>query len=137
MWLNAGQQPDIRRFNSSLIFRIKMSRLEEAQNKLRFADYLLQREDSGFQTGAMKHILQAANLVVAELLAIDEKSSISPFLVKKKLDEGSQQEREFSAYFLELWKMTINPALSRQDVANAYKRVKTFLDYVKGVRAGI
>lgn len=115
-----------------------MSKLDEAKQKLIFADYLLQREGPEVLPGAMKHILQAANIAVATLYALDERSSVSPLLVRKKLaDSNSPQEKEFSGYFLELWKMTMNPALTKADVANAYKRVNTFLNYVKGVRAGI
>jgi len=115
-----------------------MSKLDEAQQKLRFADYLLQRESPEIIPGAMKHILQAANMAVAELLCMDDKSSVSPLLIRKKLAESENpNEKEFSTYFLELWKMTLNPALTRQDVANAYKRVKMFLDYVKSVRSTI
>jgi len=110
------------------------SKLDEAQSKLRFADYLLQRGTQEFTTGAMKHILQAANLAVAELLSLDEKTAVSPALARQKLSEGSPQEQDFSVYFLSLWKLTTSPALSTQDVANAYKRVKIFLDYVKSVR---
>lgn len=113
------------------------SKLEEAQQKMRFADFLLQREGADVTSGAMKHILQSANLAVAVLLCMDDKSSVSPLLIRKKLSEGSPQEQEFSAYFLELWKMTYNPLLNRQDVANAYKRVNTFLNYVKSVRNSI
>jgi len=113
------------------------SKLDEAQSKLRFADYLLQREGLEFIPGAMKHILQAANLAVSVHLSLDEKTSIGPALARQKLSEGSQQEKEFSTYFLELWKMTANPALTKQDVANAYKRVKIFVDYVKSVRSTI
>lgn len=113
------------------------SKLEEAQSKLRFADYLLQRGSSDFISGAMKHILQAANLAVASHLALDEKMIVSPALARQKLSEGSPQEKEFSVYFLSLWKLTSSPSLSTQDVANAYKRVKTFIDYVKSVRSTI
>jgi len=115
-----------------------MSKLDDAQQKLRFADYLLQRDSPELMAGAMKHVLQAANLAVAVLLCMDEKSSVSPILIRKKLAESTNpQEKEFSTYFLELWKMTLSPGLTRQDIVNAYKRVSLFLNYVKGVRAGI
>ncbi|MFH0868693.1 MAG: hypothetical protein V1839_00535 [archaeon] len=114
-----------------------VSKLEDAQNKLRFADYLLQRGSPEFITGAMKHILQAANLAVSAHLALDEKTIISPALARQKLSEGSVQEQEFSVYFLQLWKLTTSPNLTTSDVANAYKRVKTFIDYVKSVRSTI
>ncbi len=111
-----------------------MSKLDEAEQKLKFADYLLQRENNAaLLDGAMKHILQAANKAVAELLALDDKSSISPVLVGRKLAEGSEKEKEFSAYYLGLWKMTLKPTTAT-DVTNAYKRVRTFLDYVREVR---
>src|SRR3989344_8518556 len=113
-----------------------MSRLEEAEQKLKFADYLISRENTNeFLSGAMKHIFEAANLTVAEKLAFDNKSSISPILVRKKLAEGSEQEQEFSFYFLELWKLAVKPQLEKQEVANAYKRVKLFLNYVKEERS--
>jgi len=111
-----------------------MSKLDEAEQKLRFADYLLQREGSGaFLDGAMKHILQAANKAVAELLCLDDKSVISPLLVRKKLLEGSEKEKEFSTYYLEVWKLTTRPA-TLIDVTNAYKRVRTFVNYVREAR---
>ena len=116
------------------LVRCLASKLDEAQNKLRFADYLLQRGTPEFLDGAMKHILQAANLAVSVHLSIDEKTSVSPALAWQKLSEGSVQEQEFSAYFLSLWKMTATPNLTSSDVTNAYKRVNTFLNYVKSVR---
>jgi len=115
-----------------------MSRLDEAEQKLRFADYLLQRDNTdALLSGAVKHILQAANKAVAELLQLDEKSSVSPILAKKKLEELSPQAKEFSTYFLALWKMNVNPLLSKQEVANAYKGVNNFVKYVKEVRSKI
>jgi len=111
-----------------------MSRLDEAEQKLKFADYLLQRENNAaLLDGAMKHILQAANKAAAELLALDDKSSVSPVLVGRKLAEGSEKEKEFSAYYLGLWKMTLKPG-TPADVTNAYKRVRAFVDYVREVR---
>jgi hypothetical protein len=111
-----------------------MSKLDEAEQKLKFADYLLQRENNaGLLDGAMKHILQAANKAVAELLVLDDKSAISPLLIGKKLAEGSEKEKEFSAYYLGLWKMTLKPATAAE-VTNAYKRVRLFVDYVREVR---
>ena len=115
-----------------------MPKIDDAQQKMKFADYLLQRDGDEMLSGVMKHILQAANTAVAVLYALDEKSIVSPLLVRKKLAESdSPQEKEFSNYFLELWKMTANPLLNKQNVVNAYKRVNTFISYVKGVRAGI
>lgn len=113
-------------------------RLEEAEQKMKFADFLLGQESKEqFLSGAVKHILKAANCAVAELLAMDEKSSVSPVLAKKKLEEMSPQAKEFSTYFLTLWKMNANPLQNNQDVANAYKRVNNFVQYVKEVRSKI
>ena len=105
-----------------------MNRLEEAKKKLAFADYLL--NNSEYSVGALKHILQAANLAVMEFLGL-ESATISPMLVQKQLENGTEQEKEFSKYFLEIWRMTtrMNPAQS--DVKMAHKKVKEFIEVVR------
>jgi len=110
-----------------------MSRLDEADKKLRLSDFLLSRPGADdYLPAIVNHILKAANLAVAEHLGLDNKSSVSPLLIQKQLEKAqSEQEREFSAYFLELWKMASRPRHNKTDVLNAYKRVKAFVNWVR------
>ena len=105
-----------------------MNRLEEAKKKLAFADYLLNRSE--YNAGALKHILHAANLAVMEFLGL-ENATISPMLVQKQLENGTESEKEFSRYFLEIWKMTTRMNNSQSDIKLAYKKVKEFIEVVR------
>lgn len=110
-----------------------MSSLEEAEQKLKFADYLLNRDNiESYLPAIVKHTLQAANKAVAELFGVDEKSSISPYFINKKLSESTaEQEKAFSGYYLELWKLAARPNLTKQDVVKAMKKVRIFVQWVK------
>lgn len=105
-----------------------MNRLEEAKKKLKFADYLL--NNSEYNAGALKHILQAANLAVMEYLNL-ENATISPSLIQKKLEAGTPEEQEFSKYFLEIWRMTTSVSPSQTNIKTAYKKVKEFIEAVR------
>lgn len=110
-----------------------MSKLDEADKKLKLSDFLLSRPGAeDYLPAIINHILKAANLAVAEHFGLDSKSSVSPLLVQKQLEKAtSEQEQEFSNYFLELWKMSTRPRHNKTDVLNAYKRVKAFVNWVK------
>lgn len=110
-----------------------MSRLDEADKKLKLSDFLLSRAGAeDYLPAILNHILRAANLAVAEHFKLDEKSKISPLLVQKQLEKSaSEQEKEFSNYYLELWKMSTRPRHNKRDVLNAYKQVKAFVNWVR------
>jgi len=110
-----------------------MSRLDEADKKLKLSDFLLSRPGAeDYLPAIISHILKAANLVVAEHFKLDDKSKVSPLLIQKQLETSdSQQEKEFSNYFLELWKMSARPRYSKREVLDAYKKTKAFINWVK------
>jgi hypothetical protein len=112
---------------------MEVSRLDEATKKLKFADYLMQQSGDGYNSAIAKHLVQTANLAVSELLAL-EGTSIAPQLVQKRLAEGPQEEKDFSSFYLTLWKLAANPRASKPDITNALRKVKKFLDYVKETR---
>ncbi len=109
-----------------------MGKLEEAEDKLRFADYLIHRDNfSDYATAITKHILEAANKAVSVDLGLDS-ANINHIFINKKLSEGSKEEREFSGSYLALWKLAVNPTPTREEVTKALARVKAFVGYVKG-----
>lgn len=110
-----------------------MSKLDEADKKLRLSDFLLSRPGADdYLPAILSHILKAANLAVSEHFRLDDKSKVSPLLIQKQLEKStSEQEKEFSNYFLELWKMSTRPRLSKRDVLTAHKKVKAFVNWVK------
>ena len=110
-----------------------MSRLDEADKKLKLSDFLLSRTGAeDYLPAIINHILKAANLAVAEHFKLDDKSKISPLLVQKQLEKSdSPQEKEFSNFFLELWKMSTRPRHSKREVLTAYQKTKAFVNWVK------
>ncbi len=109
-----------------------MGKLEEADDKLKFADYLIHRDNfSDYATAITKHLLDAANKAVSANFGLDG-TSISHIFINKKLSEGSREEREFSGSYLALWKLAVNPQPAKGDIEKAMARVKTFVGYVKG-----
>ncbi len=112
-----------------------MDKLEEAESKLKFADYLMQRDNfPEYAPAVAKHILAAANAAVSINFSLAG-TNISHILINKKLAEGSKEEREFSGTYLSLWKLAVNPQPAKEEVTMAMARVKTFVGYVKGRRA--
>ncbi len=112
---------------------MELNKLEEATKKLKFADYLMQQSGDSYNAAISKHLVQAANLALSELLALDG-TNIAPQLIQKKLATGSQEEKDFSSFYLALWKLASNPGASKPDISNSLKKVKKFLDYVKETR---
>src|SRR3989344_6051133 len=109
-----------------------MGKLEEADDKLKFADYLIHRDNfADYATAITKHILAAANRAVSVDLGLEGTTNVSHILINKKLAEGSKEEREFSGTYLALWKLATNPQPTKEEVTKALSRVKTFTQYVK------
>src|SRR3989338_6532929 len=110
-----------------------MNKLEEAESKLKFADYLLQRENfSEYASGIARHLLDAANKAVSVNFGLEGTTNVSHILINKKLAEGSKEERELSGTYLALWKLATNPQPAKDEVARALARVKAFVGFVKG-----
>ncbi len=97
---------------------------------MHFADYLLNRDPS-YPDAAVKHMLVAANKLVALYLKLPKGCSVSPILASQKLSLGTGEEKNFSRIYLELWKMSIRPAVQKEAAVNVYKAVKAFLEQVK------
>lgn len=110
-----------------------MSKLDEADKKLKLSDFLLSRPGAEeYLPAILNHILKAANLAVAEHFKLDDRSKVSPMLIQKQLETStSEQEKEFSNYFLELWKMSAQRRHSKREVLNAYKKTKAFINWVR------
>ncbi len=109
-----------------------MGKLEEADDKLKIADYLIHRDNfADYATAITKHLLDAANKAVAVNFGLDG-TSVSHILINKKLSEGSKEEREFSGSYLALWKLAVQPSPAKGDIEKAMARVKTFVNYVRG-----
>ena len=109
-----------------------MGKLDEAESKLKFADYLLQRENfSDYAAAVAKHILAAANKAVSMNFSL-EGTNISHILISKKLADGTKEEREFSGTYLALWKLAANPKQTKEEVTKALSRVRNFVSYVRG-----
>ena len=102
----------------------------EIEEKLRFADYLLNRAPC-YPDAAVKHVLQAANKLVMIHLNLPETAMVSPILASQKLSLGNKEEKSFSEAYLDLWKLSIRPLVRREDAINAYKATKEFLAMVK------
>ncbi|MEM2873837.1 MAG: hypothetical protein QW063_00045 [Candidatus Nanoarchaeia archaeon] len=105
----------------------------EIEEKLRYADYLLNRELS-YPDAAVKHILNAANKLVMLYLKLPKGASVSPILASQKLSLGTKEEKDFSVAYLDLWKLSIKPLVSKEAALNAYKATKSFLELVKKAR---
>ena len=109
-----------------------MGKLEEAEDKLRFAEYLIHRDNFSDYAGAItKHLLDAANKTISVNFGLDN-TNVSHIFINKKLSEGSREEREFSGSYLALWKLATNPQPTKPEVEKAMARVKMFVAYVKG-----
>ncbi len=105
--------------------------IAEAVKRLRFADYLISKDNSASYTNAaVRHILQAANIATAEHLQLDGRSKVSPMLARQKLAEGSEVEKELAESYLELMRMT-QRAVTREEAVKVYKQVKAFVDWVR------
>ncbi|MBI2040510.1 MAG: hypothetical protein HYT16_00220 [DPANN group archaeon] len=108
--------------------------ISKAEEKLKFADYLLHRSELEFLGAAMRHVLEASNVAVAVNFGLDD-TNIAHQIINRKLSEGSKEEREFSGTYLSLWKLATNPSPAKSDVAKSLARVKTFVEYVKARRS--
>jgi hypothetical protein len=108
-----------------------MTNLEEAEKKLKYADFLLNRPNNdGYLSGILTHLLRAANIAVAEHLNVQ--GSVSPNLIQNQLAQAREPEViEFSKTYIELWKLSAKIRITKQEIGNAYKSVKSFVYWVK------
>lgn len=108
--------------------------LAKAEEKLKFADYLLHRSELDFLGAAMKHILEASNISVAVNFGLED-TNIARQIIGKKLSDGSKEEREFCGAYLALWKLASTPSPAKSEVVKSFGRVKAFVEYVKARRS--
>lgn len=109
-----------------------MKNLEEIEKKLQFADYLINSVYAkAYPSGAVKHILEASNMLVVELTGLD-KNRIGPQIIQNKLDKLEEKEaKEFSNFYLELWQLSSSPKLTIDKARSSLVKVKSFLDWVR------
>jgi hypothetical protein len=104
-----------------------MLSLSEAEQKLNFADYLLNR-DPPFVEAAIKHISQVMNILLIIYFKLNESTKISPQIALQKLSNNAET-KEFAQYYFTLFEAP-HP-ISKQEAENAYKAAKSFLKLVK------
>jgi hypothetical protein len=108
-----------------------MTNLEDAEKKLKFAEYLLSRSNNeAYLKGIVQHLLKAANIAASEHLEVN--GSVNPNLVQNSLVQSDQPEvLEFSKVYIDLWKLPTKIRLTKEEVGNTYKSVKAFVYWVK------
>lgn len=109
-----------------------MKEIREAEKKLRFADYLLNRSHTdSYPKGAMKHVIEAANILVVNITGLNE-NRLGPQVIKNKLNKIDEEEaKEFGKFYLRLWKMRSSPNLNKKKVRKVQKKVKEFAEWIK------
>jgi len=101
---------------------------KEVEEKLRMADYLISQDPETYLPGAAKHLLNASNTLLKEVLQTDK---ISPQIVTNKLEFCTEVEKEFAAYYLSLWKNCSVQNPKRQTLIDAQKKIKETLEKLK------
>ncbi len=106
-----------------------MLEIHEVEQKLNFADYLLNR-DPPFPEAALKHILQVANSLITRYLNLGNNAKISPQIACSKLADDPDT-KEFAEQYLSLLRAAVKPAVLREEAENAFKATKEFFELVK------
>ena len=111
---------------------MKMNKIAEVKKKLNFADYLLNRTYAeAYPAGAIKHLLEAANLLVIYLTNLDE-NRLGPQIIKNKLDKLEDKEsQEFSKFYLELWQLNTLSNISKEKARASLEKLKKFTEWVE------
>ena len=102
-----------------------MSRISQAKQKLRFADYLLSKNDEQMNQSAVRNIFDAANLAAREFV---NNENVTPALLRNKMNYNSPEEKAFSDNFLLLWKLVS----AEQDKDTITKAGKSFCKICRG-----
>lgn len=113
-----------------------MANLAEVRKKLGFADYLLNSlYAKAYPSGALKHVLEAANILVVELTGLD-KNRLGPQVIKNKLEKIDEKEaEEFSKFYLDLWQMQASKTVTKQKAKDALTKVNSFVNWVEKSRS--
>jgi|GEM_PF-3730462 len=107
-----------------------MTNLEDAEKKLKLADFLISQSGDEIARGAVQHILLAANIAVSTYLNLN--AAISPMLIQSKLEKSEHREVvDFARSYVSLWKLSTSQKPSKIEIGNAYKSVKSFVYWVK------
>lgn len=104
----------------------------EIKKKLSFADYLLNRTyATPYPQGAIKHIMEAANILVVDITGLDE-NRLGPQVIHNKLNKLEGKEaKDFSEFYLELWKMTTSKDVTKDKAKVALNKVRKFLQWAE------
>jgi len=106
--------------------------IKEADKKIIFAEYLLNRPDNEtYLPAAVRHILTASNIAIRYLTNIDERQASSPQLIQRALVKFEEKESiEFSKFYLSFWKSLMEPP-SSANISENLRKVKAFISWVK------
>jgi hypothetical protein len=104
----------------------------EIKKKLSFADYLLNRSYAiPYPQGAVKHIMEAANMIVVDISGLEE-TKLGPQVVHNRLNKLDKKEaKEFSEFYLNLWKMTKSKDVSKETAKDALDTVRKFVEWAE------
>jgi hypothetical protein len=109
---------------------ILLSKIEEARKKITFAEYLLSQDDSSeFSVGAMKHIIDAAQLAMEELTKFDsEQVKNIPLITQHFKKFKNEPYKDFHRFYIKMMDSEYN---SLQVSTNALKTVTDFVNQVE------
>lgn len=107
-------------------------RIQEIKKKINFADYLLNRSyANAYPDGAIKHIMEAANILATDITGLDE-NRLGPQVIQNKLKKLDKKEtREFGELYLELWKTTKSKEISKEKTKTFLNKIKKFVDWAQ------
>jgi len=106
------------------------NKIEEARKKITFAEYLLSQDDSkNFAVGAMKHILDAAKLGLAELTQFELSQVENVGLITQHFKKFKDEPyKDFHRFYFKMLDSEYN---SLQVSTNALKTVTDFINQVE------
>ena len=104
----------------------------EIKKKLSFADYLLNRSyATAYPEGAIKHIMEAANMIIVDITGLDE-NRLGPQVIHNKLNKLEKKEaKDFSEFYLNLWKLNKSKDITKDKAKKALIKVKKFVDWAQ------
>lgn len=107
--------------------------LSEAEKKLIFADFLLNREDTEpYNNAAIRHVVEASRLAVKSLTNLEEDSIKSPQLLRQTLSKFEEKEpRDFAKFYISFLQSVSKGTAKKSEIQNALRRTRDFIAWIK------
>ncbi len=107
--------------------------LDEAERKLRYADFLLNREETDpYAKAATNHVNEAVMLVLKDFTDLDDTRIQSQQLLKQTFNKfGEKEAKDFLKFYFKFKEFVDKGTAKNPEINEAIRETRNFINWIK------